>query len=281
MGVRQQRRTELLRVTAKTLDHQFTTAIQEGLNCSPFEAEAVVQVVHEVYFPFLDEAAGHAPPGRVTLVAVSADEPGGKPIAQCATRTVCLTYHRGAEDDLLLRTQGPTAFRRSRIPALLQEALSQGALLTREDLAYHVFGVGTRTISRDLAALRAVAPAVPLPLRGTVHDLGPVLTHRLEIIRLALAGATTSEICQRTHHSPSAVSTYLTTFIRCAQLADRGLPLRQIAFLLHRGPTLIQAYLDLVTVARQDPTHAAQLTALTEIGRAPGKKGATPARRSR
>jgi len=59
---------------------------------------------------------------------------------------------------LLLQKVGPDVFRRARIPDLCQEALSQGGLLTREDLAFRIFAVGTRTVSRDLARLRSEGP---------------------------------------------------------------------------------------------------------------------------
>jgi hypothetical protein len=39
--------------------------------------------------------------------------------------TLCLTVHRGAEDDRLLQQNGPEALRRGRILDLCQEALSQ------------------------------------------------------------------------------------------------------------------------------------------------------------
>jgi len=48
-GVRHAKREELNRLDCKTLDAQFKTTIRDGLNCSPFEAEAVVEVVHELY----------------------------------------------------------------------------------------------------------------------------------------------------------------------------------------------------------------------------------------
>lgn len=67
MAIRNPKREQLERLASKTLDAQFKTTIQEGLNRSPFEAEAVLDVVHEVYSPFLDAAAGRAPPGKVTL----------------------------------------------------------------------------------------------------------------------------------------------------------------------------------------------------------------------
>jgi len=56
MGVRNPSRDELLRLEAKTLDAQFLTTIQQGLNCSPFEAHAVLGVVKEVYSSFLARA---------------------------------------------------------------------------------------------------------------------------------------------------------------------------------------------------------------------------------
>src|SRR5262245_30617035 len=105
--------------------------------------------------------------------AVCADEPAGKPISKCAKRTVSLTLHRGAEDDRLLQQGGPEGFRRARIPDLCQEALSQGVLLTREDLAYRIFFNHPRTITRDLAAIRKQDPQRPVPLRSTVQDIGP------------------------------------------------------------------------------------------------------------
>ena len=66
MGVRNRRREVLERLDSKTLDARFTTEIQQGLNCSPFEAEAVLDVVKEVYFPFLaaDATSGSAGQGH-------------------------------------------------------------------------------------------------------------------------------------------------------------------------------------------------------------------------
>jgi hypothetical protein len=228
--------------------------------------------LREVYFPWLDEASVVGPPGRMVLVAVAADEPAGKSISQCAKQTVSLLVHRGTEDDRLLQSEGPTAFRRQRLPDLCQEALSQGALLTREDLAYRIFFVSPRTISRDLAWLRGQDPAPPLPLRSLVHDIGPVLTHRVQVVRLALQGKTTTEICRILRHSPAAVANYLSTFTRCAQLAQRQLHFSQIAFLLRRGRALIRQYLDLLAECQRDPTMAYHLEQQLQLAQVGGEK---------
>lgn len=274
MGIRDAQREELLRLEAKTLDARFLTVIRDGLNCSPFEAEAVLEVVREVYLPFLDEAAGQAPPGKITLVAVDAEEPAGKPVVACRKVTVCLTVHRGADDDRILQQHGPAALRRARIPELCQEALSQGGLLTAEDLAYRVFFVTPRTISRDLKALRESDPGVMIPMRSTVHDLGPVLTHRTEIVRLSLEGKTTSEICTILRHSPRAVANYLSTFVRCVQLHQKGMQVGQIAFLLRRGRTLVQRYLELLAACQSDRNYAYHLDELMRLGTVGGENEA-------
>jgi hypothetical protein len=49
MGIRNQNREILQRLDSKTLDARFLTEIEQGLTCSPFEAEAVLEVVKEVY----------------------------------------------------------------------------------------------------------------------------------------------------------------------------------------------------------------------------------------
>jgi DNA-binding CsgD family transcriptional regulator len=274
------RRSETLqRLACKTLDARFSQEIQVGLNCSPFEAEAVVQVAHEVYLPFLDGSAPQAAPGTVTLVAVCADEPAGKPVAACEKRTVCLRVHRGQDDDGTLHREGPAAFRRARIPEVCQEALSQGGLLTAEDLAYRVFFVSPRTITRDLAALREDGSSV-IPLRSTVHDIGPVLTHRTQIVRLALEGKTTTQICQRLRHSPAAVRNYLSTFTRCVQLAERGMQAGQIAFLLRRGRGLVEQYLALLAECRTDRNLGYHLSELQRLGGAVGEKRGRARRRA-
>jgi DNA-binding CsgD family transcriptional regulator len=266
MGIRNRDREVIERLDSKTLDARFTTEIEQGLHCSPFEAHAVLDVVKEVYFPFLSAVAAKPLPGTISLVAVAADEPAGKPVADCQKQTVCLTLHRGTSDDLVFQQHGPAGFRQARILDLCQEALSQGALLTAEDLAYRIFFVTPRTISRDLHALRQAHPDVLIPMRSTLHDLGPVLTHRTQIIRLALQGKTTSQICQIMHHSPEAVANYLATFTRCAQLADKQMQPGQIAFLLRRGVSLVKAYLQLLDECRRDRNMAYHLDELLRIG---------------
>ncbi len=232
--------------------------------------------MHEVCGTAWGACDAGALPGRIKWVTVDGEEPAGRPVAECRKRTIRLTVHRGGADDRCLQEQGVDAFRPSRLADLCQEALRQGALLTREDLAYRIFFVSPRTISRDLQALRQTDPQTPIPLRSTVHDRGPVLTHRTQIVRLALEGKTTTQIGQIMRHSPAAVANDLSTFTRCAPRAKEGMQAGQIAFLLRRGKGLVEKYLELLRQCEGDKNLTYHREELLHLGQAgPARKGAT------
>ena len=88
MGVRHPRSEELKRLELKTLDAQFKTTVQDGLSCSRFEAEAVLDVVREVYQPYMDDSPGRLAPGRISLVAVGADDRCGLGVLSQTLRVI-------------------------------------------------------------------------------------------------------------------------------------------------------------------------------------------------
>lgn len=281
MGIRNAKLEELERLEFKTLDAHFMREVRHGLNCSPFEANAVLQVVREVYLAHLQgDTDGKPTPGQITLVVVADDEPAGKPIEQCEKATVRLTVHRGRVDDAILQKNGPEGFRQARIAELCQQALSQGGILTREDLAYRVFFVSPRTITRDLAALRSQDAMTVIPLRSMRHDIGPVLTHRTQIVRLALEGKTMTQICHIMRHSPEAVANYVSTFTRCAQLSRQNMQIGQIAFLLRRGKGLIAKYVELLAQCEGDKNMTYHLEQLLGLGCLPSLEKKAPTTKS-
>ncbi len=79
MGIRNRDREVVERLSGKTLDAKFVTEIGTGLNCSHFEAEAVLDVVKEVYFPFFDAAGNRAPPGKINAARAGPGRPTESP----------------------------------------------------------------------------------------------------------------------------------------------------------------------------------------------------------
>ncbi len=244
--IRQTAREQLDRLTVKTLDQVFIARAQEGLGCSLFEAQALTDLVKEVYFPWLSRPEA-VQAGQLALTAVSADEPPHKPLSRCKMVPVILTLYAGEEDYKFRvaqgQKQGITALRRRQIARMAQEALDQGALLTAEDFALRIFNCGLRTISRDLRAL--AAEGITVPLRSQQQDMGRAITHRIQAVELYLKRYTFTRISQRIRHSLSSIANYVVTFTLVVAHTLDGHSVDEIAFLMQISPALVRAYQEL------------------------------------
>ena len=76
------------RAEAGQLDTQFMMAITHGMNCSPFEAEAVCDAVYEVYGPLLetsDALQPGQPRGRGSQSSVAGGRRAGSEMRRIVT----------------------------------------------------------------------------------------------------------------------------------------------------------------------------------------------------
>jgi hypothetical protein len=222
------------RIQAKSMDNLFIHEMIAGMNCSPFEAEAVLEKVYEVFEPLLD-TTGSVKPGQIRLMVVDASVPPGVPLAQAQQRMVTLTLCAGPEDVDARRWGGVTRVRRRRLVRLAEEAFQQGGLLTLEDLS-NVFNCGVRTLEYDLRAL--IAEGITPPLRSLVKDMGRAITHRRAIIELWLKGYEYSEIARKSRHVVESVRNYVERFKRCVALFLSGCNDDTVAFLARVSTTL-------------------------------------------
>jgi len=244
--IRQTAREQLDRLTVKTLDQVFIARAQKGLGCSLFEAQALTDLVKEVYFPWMSRPEA-IQAGQLALIVVSADEPPHRPLARCRMVPVILTLYAGEEDYRFRKAQkdkkGIAALRRKQIERMAQEALDQGGLLTAEDLAFRIFNCGLRTISRDLQAL--AEQGIIVPLRSQQQDIGRAVSHRLQAVELYLKRYTFTQISQRIHHSLSSIANYIVTFTLVVAHTRDGHAVDEIAFLMQVSPSLVEAYQEL------------------------------------
>lgn len=230
------------RLRKKSRDQQFTNMIIHGLNCSPFEASAILDTVYDVFGDCLQTSSALMP-GQMRLQVLDVEARIGQSISQSEQTTVTLTINNDKEDFNIRKQQGVTALRRHQIQRICQEAFDQGGLLTVEDLAYRIFNCGERTICRDLAHFRN--NDVFIPLRSTVKDIGRTLSHRLLIIKLWAQGKEYSEISRQTCHSLGAIQNYVDKFKRTISLYKEGYDTTRIAFLLKLSAPLVQDYINL------------------------------------
>lgn len=227
------------RLQQKSLNQQFINRLTDGLNCSPFEAKAILDTVYEVFRPNMepDEQQGL---GQIHLLCTRIENSSSTSLKQAQMVRVCLTLDGGEEDLEIRRTEGIVALRRHRIERMSHQAYQQGGLLTLEDLSYRILNCGMRTLVRDMKAFRS--QSIVLPLRSTIKDMGRGISHRSLIVRHWLAGKEYEEISKATHHSPRAVANYVSKFTRCVWLAEQGFDIHTISFLVGLSPKLTEHY---------------------------------------
>ena len=230
------------RLNTKSLDQQFVNEIVHGLNCSPFEASAVLEMVHRVFGEYFDTST-NLKPGQIKLSVLSIEAQSGQRLSDAKQVTVTLTLTDDKEDLPIRKKNGVVGLRRHRIQRICQQALDQGGLLTVEDLAYRIFNCGQRTICRDLHNFRD--NDILIPLRSTVKDMGRTLSHRVLIIKHWAKGKEYSEISRDTSHSPKAIHNYVEKFKRTIALYHAGYNVTKISFLLRLSATLVEEYIDL------------------------------------
>jgi hypothetical protein len=251
------------RLAQKQLDQQFVHEIVHGLQCSPFEASAILETVYRVYAPYF-ETSGTLKPGQILFQVVSVESPANVPLSHSKQLTVTLTVDAGPEDLDLRKTAGIEALRRHRMQRVCIEAFQQGGLLTVEDLAYRLFNCGQRTICRDLETFRR--QAVVLPLRSTIKDMGRSISHRSMIIEQWLQGKEYSEVARNTHHSVISVQNYVSKFTRAVALMEEGYDIHTIAFLVKLSASLVESYHQLYQTAKMVPHRRQQLESFLKKG---------------
>lgn len=230
------------RLKQKQLDTQFVNTLIQGMNCSQFEAKAILNAVYETYQPFFDNS-GAMKPGQVLFEVVSVENGAQKKLSECKMVSVVLTLDAGEEDLQVKQQLGVQGLRRHRLERIVNEAFQQGGLLTIEDIANRLLNCGERTLCRDIKAFKD--QDIILPLRSTIRDMGKSVTHRAMIVKQWLSGKEYSDIARATHHSIDAVANYVDKFKRVICLAKNNYEIKTIAFLVKLSPSLAQEYYDL------------------------------------
>ncbi|MGP8331617.1 MAG: DUF1670 domain-containing protein, partial [Methanosarcinaceae archaeon] len=83
--------------------------------------------------------------------------------------------------------------------------------------------------------------------RRKIHDLGPAVTHKKEIVRYMLQNYSQPEIKRRTNHSGEAVDRYLRYYNRVKVLRNKHKP-QEISFATGLSISRVNEYIDLIKV---------------------------------
>jgi hypothetical protein len=210
-------------------------------------AEAMIERILETVEAYVKPAT-LLRPGQVLWMAVSND--GRKHAHQLMKDIpkVPVILDLVTDEDLCALASGESfiAVRQRRHARLLEQTFAQGGVLAQGDLAALTL-TARRVVGGDIADTRETEKRF-LPYRGSVHDVGGTLTHKVEVIRLFEAGYLEPEICRRLPivHDLPAVENYVQTYKNVIKLLERSFAPDQISGILSVDRRLVQAYVDIV-----------------------------------
>lgn len=204
--------------------------------------QAIVQALAEMTVRFFPETS-HMQPGQTlwTTVAKQTGPSYGKTISETPLVPVILNILTADEATQRKKGMRLRDLKVEAVGRLCIQADEQGGCLTNAEIAL-LLKTTPPTVSKYIRAYEDKHGRI-LPRRGTIHDLGPTLTHKKEICRLLfLEGKAVSETCRLTGHSPQAVNRYIINFKQVLTCMTNGLDPQQTAFATKLSRPLVEEY---------------------------------------
>jgi len=203
--------------------------------------QGIVEMVQQ-FFP----ATSNLRQGQTTWISVAKTEVSsyGKSIPK--TRMVPVIISLLAADEAQQRRDGKRLrdIKREAVARTCLEIDAQGGCVTGSELAI-MFKTTPNTVSKYIAQWETENGKL-LPRRGTIHDMGPTLTHKKVICRLLfIEGKTVSQVVNLTKHSTKAIDRYITNFRQVFTCKTKGLNVQETAHATKLSQRLVEEYLRL------------------------------------
>jgi hypothetical protein len=185
--------------------------------------------------------------GQILWPAVDEKEKGGwgKRIEHAAIKPVLLEAVNLGDVEDLLRGAKKEQLRKKAAIRLFEQAKQQGGVLTGVDVAT-ILGLCPATVSHYVCEHEKNTGKL-VPRRGTIHDLGPSVTHKRQICRrVILEGDSIEQTARATNHSPEAVTRYVQDYRRVMACLKGGLSIGQTSYATKMTRRLVVEYQDLM-----------------------------------
>lgn len=222
--------------------------------------QVLVQSILDMVHAFYPETS-HLRQGQIVWTTVDKNENGayGKRIDQTQLTQVILdlVQLRDAAD----RAAGKKLkdIKQEATVRLCQQAYEQGGCMTNAEVAV-LLKISPSTVSHYIRSWEEKTGRV-VPRRGSIHDMGPTLTHKRIIIRkLYLEGKSVEQTARETYHSPEAILRYIKTFKQILLCAKKKLSDQEICFAVKVSKRLLKEYQQLIEeMASENPVIHQQL----------------------
>jgi hypothetical protein len=192
--------------------------------------------------------------GQVFWAAVAVDDPPRKDKRIEDTCLVPVILDLVTPQDIDDSSHGGrrVQIRHQRVLRLFRQAYEPGAVLSYADVSL-LAHIGMNAIT-EIVHAEQEATGLPVPCRGTVHDMGRSVSHKAIICYKRLVEKkSTSEVAQETFHSPDEVEYYVQTLRRIQICKDSGMGLDDIALATHHSKSLVREYLALIEEFKLPP----------------------------
>jgi predicted transcriptional regulator len=147
------------------------------------------------------------------------------------------------DQQLLSQYTARRTFNQHRYARWCQEAYQQGGVLTLLDLSL-LSGLTEGQVGNLIRQYEA-EHQMTVPLRGTVHDIGPAVSHKAEVVRRYLRGQSPADIARELNHSQKAVDVYIKDYEVTRKLAQR-FPQSEISALSGRASSVVKEHIKLI-----------------------------------
>lgn len=203
---------------------------------------AIFQMVQR-FFP----DSSHLKQGQIIWTTVHKEEKGayGKTIKNSRLTPVVLDLIPST--DITDRANGKKLreLKKDAAARLCRQAFDQDGCMTLAELSI-LLKMAPTTASKYLREYE-IEQQLVVPRRGTIHDMGPTLTHKKMIIeKLFIEQKSVQQVIRETCHSARAIERYITAFRQILLCYNKGMSLKEICYSVRKTPALVEQYLYLI-----------------------------------
>lgn len=204
--------------------------------------QVLVQAVEGMVREFYPETS-HLRQGQIQWTTVDKDETSsyGKSMKQTQLKSVVLDLVRS--QDIQERAEGKRLrdLKKEAAVRLFEQADQQNGCMTQAEVGI-LLKISPNTVSHYVREWETQNETL-IPRRGTIHDMGPTLTHKKPIIRkLFLEGKSVEQVSRETRHSPEAIQRYIQNFKQVLLCRQKGLDAKDSAYAIHLSKRLVEEY---------------------------------------
>jgi Protein of unknown function (DUF1670) len=192
--------------------------------------------------------------GQVLWLAVAADERPGRQKRIEDTRLVPVLLDLVTPQDIddAMATGKRPETRRRKIVRLFQQAFQQGAVLSEAEVGL-LLHLSKGAVSKDLLE-HEDSTLETVPRRGTIHDMGPSVSHKgIICYKRLVEKKPTSQVAEESSHSPEEVEYYVQCCRRIQLCRDNGMSAEEIALATGHSLFLVKEYLCLIAELKLPP----------------------------